>query len=545
MKFFKTNELMQQRRTIVELKKKGYSLPAIAKMLKPFCVNPSENFARSVRYQWEAVSADMDVYLAHVDEMEDNSDELIAVSVTQHGETVGKLITEKEAVAAEMTTQEVEQCEDGTKMSTKEFPNHAGTNVDNMSADKILLLHGFSPDEYTLVSCKVSKWNSVLDGETIEMVSQKISVKPIAEEDNLYSDDFSKSVIYGNQLFEEAYKSQEKVPLMESNGDIVAILPLADYHLDKREPGKAHSFDKQVQEFVMILEHFKKFVQDDLDRIQRIIFFWSQDFFNYDYLNETTTSGKNKQDAEGGYHRMVLTGTWLLVNAVKELSKLKPVELFYTRSNHDEHTAFNAMNTLYYAFANNENVFIDGKNAQERAQVEDRIRTQISNGEPVGDLAVFDASPRAYYRFGDCLFGFGHGDKEGTRIGTLMQTEASRQFIRRYAQMHNLPYEYVRKEVVFEDKTPWDSTDVHIFFLGHFHSKQVSKDNGGVELIYLGTVMSGDKWHEDCGYVGARRDIEFYKYDVHGNATTMRVRAKNLNLQGDIGVMPNYKEIVK
>lgn len=542
MKMFKENEIQNQRRNITELKKKGYSLPAIAKMLQPFCVNPSEQFVRKVRYQWEIVSNNTEAYLAHEQEMPDNSEELIALTsggTNSNMTNIGRVLTEMEASAAELTTQEVEQCSDGSKNSVKEFPNLAKTDVENMTPENVLRLHGFNPDEYALVSCKVSKWNSVLDGETIEMVSQKISVRPITEEDNLYSDNFSKSVIYGNQLFEEARKAQEKVPLMESNGDIVAILPLADYHLDKRDPGMAHSFDKQVQEFMMILEHFKKFVESDLDRIQRIIFFWSQDFFNYDYLNETTTSGKNKQDAESGYHRMVLTGTWLLVNAVKELSKLKPVELFYTRSNHDEHTAFNAMNTLYYAFANNENVFIDGKSAKERAQIEDRIRTQISNGEPVGDLAVFDASPRAYYRFGDCLFGFGHGDKE-KGIGTLMQIEASRQFIRRYAQMHNLPYEYVRKEVAFEDKTPWDSTDVHIFFLGHFHSKQVSRDNGGVECLYLGTVMSGDKWHEDCGYVGARRDIEFYKYDIHGNATTARIRAKNLNFKGNTDVRPNY-----
>ena len=84
----------------------------------------------------------------------------------------------------------------------------------------------------------------------------------------------------------------------------------------------------------------------------------------------------------------------------------------------------------------------------------------------------------------------------------------------------------------FDEKFAWCKTDTHIFFCGHFHSKQrVSKDEAGVEVIYCGTEMSGDAWHEDCGYIGAQRRIECYTYNKNGDYEVAGIQSKNLKLE--------------
>lgn len=51
--------------------------------------------------------------------------------------------------------------------------------------------------------------------------------------------------------------------------------------------------------------------------------------------------------------------------------------------------------------------------------------------------------------------------------------------------------------------------------------------------IYCGTEMSGDAWHEDCGYIGAQRRIEFYTYTKSGDYDVCAIQSRNLKLDWD------------
>jgi hypothetical protein len=94
-----------------------------------------------------------------------------------------------------------------------------------------------------------------------------------------------------------------------------------------------------------------------------------------------------------------------------------------------------------------------------------------------------EPSGRKYIKYGINLFGFGHGDKEGKRMASLMALEAPKD---------------------------WGTTFSREFFLGHFHSRRTEVDENGVMLRYLASPTSTDAWHYECGYIGAQKNAQVF-----------------------------------
>ena len=416
-----------------------------------------------------------------------------------------------------------------TKVSTSEINVERDALEKCKTADDLLKLHGFNPSEFELVTATEKNWEAQAteNGEVVikQMSSSSISAKP---RKNQAADEFYELVQKYHKIYKNQKKIEEIIPIA-GKGDKVMIVPIADFHLDKREPGISYlSFEKQVQRFHKIMEKSYSLARDMGQSLGKIVFFWSQDFFNYDYMDETTTSRKNKQDSQVGYKTMVPQGVAMLITAIRNLEKYAPVEIIYCRSNHDEHTAYNTMLNLYCTFMADPNIIIDGHTSEERIQIWDRMITSQYEAKPYNEL--FDTAPRKYIKWGDCLFGFAHGDKEGKRISYLMQTESNAQMCRRYAHANNIDWqEGMNPNLLpyFEDKFCWDTTSIHVFFLGHFHSKRLVDENG-VECINLGTDMTSDDWHRDSGYVGAQRKTEIYVYSKNGDCSIHSFQSKNL-----------------
>ena len=414
-------------------------------------------------------------------------------------------------------------------VSTSEINVETKTLKNCKTTEDLLKLHGFDPSVFEIVTVTEKNWEAqaIEDDKPVikNMSSSSISVKPRKTQ---AADEFYALVKKYHEIFSmQKIKDEPIVPI--GHGDKIMIVPIADFHLDKREPGISYlSFDRQVQRFHKIMEKSYSVAEELGKKLGKIIFFWSQDFFNYDYMDETTTSRKNRQDSQLGYKTMVPQGVAMLITAIKNLEKYAPVEIIYSRSNHDEHTAFNTMLNLYCTFMTNENIFIDGHSASERIKIWNDMVTSQYEGAPYGEL--FDTAPRKYIKWGDCLFGFAHGDKEGKRISYLMQSESNNQMCRRFARANNIKWEDGMNPNMlpyFEDKFCWDTTSIHVFFLGHFHSKRLIDENG-VECINLGTDMTSDDWHRDCGYVGAQRKTEIYVYDKNGDCSIHSFQSKNL-----------------
>ena len=518
MKKFNSSELKNMRADIVLQKQSGLTVTEIAEDLLPYCedIDDIAVMATKVKTQWDTYVRAQKKAISGDEEEETVS----ADSDLSKEPKFSKGISEK---------QDVTEKKDGSKFSAKVVQNrHLNKPINSYTKEDLLELHGFIPaSEWEYVSGSSSQWQAqAAGGEIIEMVASKVAAKPKSHSDEL----IAKIIKDAEEKFGPISKKRHPTPIIKGDAQEIAIAPLADFHLDKREADNAvMSFETQVQRFYAIIDWFyNKF--KSRPNIAKIAFYWSQDFFNYDYMTGETTSRKNKQDSSAGYNKMVSTGDMLLVNAIMKLEEIAPVELFYTRSNHDQHTAFNTMACLYCAFKNDENVLIDGMTAEERDVVWNRVHKAQMSGKPVEYDALFDTAGRHYLMWGETLFGFAHGDTEGNRIHNVMQVEADSQFAKLYAKREGLFFDgNINILPDFPEKFAWSKTRYHVFFCGHFHSKQkIVKDESGVEVIYLGTEMTGDAWHKNCGYIGAQQRIETYIYNKRGEYEVLATQSAAL-----------------
>jgi hypothetical protein len=82
-------------------------------------------------------------------------------------------------------------------------------------------------------------------------------------------------------------------------------------------------------------------------------------------------------------------------------------------------------------------------------------------------------------------FGFTHGDKEGKRLGGIMQVEQAKN---------------------------WGLTKYKEWHMAHLHSEQVKEENG-IIIRTISSVCGTDAWHTDSGYVGAIQKAQSFVWD--------------------------------
>ena len=324
----------------------------------------------------------------------------------------------------------------------------------------ILSVLGYDPEyfELTSISVREGTWGIQKKGGEEGLLSSRrvmANIKP--RKDSIQCEAFAREF----NLMVDSHKPRA-VKKIVKDGKNIAIVSIADLHLGKLawSPETGENYDHTIAKnrFYYIVDQaisrMKAFeAVSPKEKIEEIIFFWSQDFFQFDTLDVTTTAG-TRQDTDVRWQKLLPMGCKMLVNAIESLTTVAPVRTFYTRSNHDTQTSFCAMLYLSAYFTNNPNV-----------EVEE---------EPSG---------RKYIKYGINLFGFGHGDKEGKRMASLMALEAPKD---------------------------WGTTFSREFFLGHFHSRRTEVDENGVMLRYLASPTSTDAWHYECGYIGAQKNAQVF-----------------------------------
>lgn len=319
--------------------------------------------------------------------------------------------------------------------------------TEEMLSDEASLLeyHGFS-DLFTVTSAHHSIWESpVRGGGTQTLCSSKITVK----KRGCSPEELTKG-------FDELLARREPpvVQVKKSDGENIAILSIADLHLGKLawgvETGENYDHKIAAARYNYIVDAAVSLLKDM--NVERIIFFWSQDFFQYDTVDVTTTAG-TRQDSDVRWAKLFNLGCKLLIEGIEKLASIAPVSTFYTRSNHDEQSSYYATSVLWAYFRNTPDITVD--------------RSPLS---------------RKYVQYGVNLFGFGHGDKEGKRIEGLMQVEAPKE---------------------------WGDTWFREFFLGHFHSLRQYEANG-IVFRYLQSPTGTDAWHAQSGYIGAGKCAQLF-----------------------------------
>lgn len=380
---------------------------------------------------------------------------LIAAAKEKAAKKAAETSATTEASAETVTEIERAKNKDGSYSATVDLLT--ARDAVNMSESDILRTLGYDPTMFKVVSssCRKGTWQSLAkngdENEVVDLCSYRLTanVKPLTVGE--LNEEFIRKTLEG--MLDKPII--HVTPMVPKKSDKIAILSIADLHLGKLAwgPEVGESYDHKIA-----TRRFNFIVNSAIDRLQKedgiekIIFYWSQDFFHFDNIEVTTTAG-TRQDTDVRWQKMFQIGIKLLQEAITKLEKIAPVYTFRIRSNHDTQIGFFANEAIGAFFHDDPNVEVDTS-----------------------------PTPRKYIHYGVNLFGFGHGDKEGKRISSLMPIEQAK---------------------------AWGVTTNHEFFLGHFHSLRVYEE-GGVILRYLSSPTGTDAWHCESGFLGAQKAAQLF-----------------------------------
>ena len=226
------------RADIVLQKQSGLTVTEIAEDLLPYCedIDDIAVMATKVKTQWDTYVRAQKKAISGDEEEETVS----ADSDLSKEPKFSKGISEK---------QDVTEKKDGSKFSAKVVQNrHLNKPINSYTKEDLLELHGFIPaSEWEYVSGSSSQWQAqAAGGEIIEMVASKVAAKPKSHSDEL----IAKIIKDAEEKFGPISKKRHPTPIIKGDAQEIAIAPLADFHLDKREADNAvMSFETQVQRF--------------------------------------------------------------------------------------------------------------------------------------------------------------------------------------------------------------------------------------------------------------------------------------------------------
>lgn len=348
-------------------------------------------------------------------------------------------------------TREVEYKADGTAVFDRIIYLQS---TEELTPTNILKAHGLDPNRWSLISCKNNYYQQQKSGgDILTLYQSKITAKPA--EVQISFEDVEK---HFNNL-KNTYKPRESYKL-SGNENYMYEVNIADLHLGKLswsgETGDAFNSKIARDRFFSVIDSECNRLKSIAGKVEKILFVWTNDFFNSDGISKATTGG-TPQDTDLQWQHLFLLGCEMLVEAIEELSKYAPVETFYIASNHSRQVDFYALNYLNAWF-------------RERSDVTIHI----------------NCSPRYYVKYGVNLIGFAHSY---------------------YEKKQNLPH-----LMSIERPSDWATTSYREYHLAHYHSEKV-EEVGGVIFRWLPSVTGADSWHTECGYIGAVRRSYSFVYD--------------------------------
>ena len=227
----------------------------------------------------------------------------------------------------------------------------------------------------------------------------------------------------------------------------------------KEETGASYNIEIAAELFNDAIDTF---IEDTKEfHIDKILFPVGNDFFNSDHAYPYNSTTKGTSQTESNVWKETFTkGRQLLVENIKKLSKIAPVDVIIVLSNHDMERGYYLGDSLEAYFHNDSNV-------------------NINNGP----------TTRKYYKYHNILLGFVHGDKES---------------------INNLPLIMCQEQAV-----NWGLTKYREFHLGHIHHSKSTiynpiRELQGVMIRHMPSLSASDAWHVESGYIGSKRSAEAY-----------------------------------
>lgn len=252
----------------------------------------------------------------------------------------------------------------------------------------------------------------------------------------------------------------------------IAFINLFDAHIDKicsTDVTDEHaSIESNIEEFEAA---FKELAQDVANKHpERIVIPFGNDFFQTNDFTLSTKRGTPQHDkVHVTGHQAFRIGINLMRRCVDIARSIAPVTLLPMRGNHDEDRVRYMLECLLIAYENQD------------------------------DVEVMDTrKSRVYYRYGEWLFGFAHGDK-GIKLKdypNLMSTDK-------------------------DGRKHWGEITRGVYFLGHVHHEKRYEylrghDFRGCKVEVLRATSPMDEWHWEEGYTAMPRTAYAFVYDKDG-----------------------------
>lgn len=231
--------------------------------------------------------------------------------------------------------------------------------------------------------------------------------------------------------------------------ELCAVYPVGDQHNGmlawKHESGE--SWDLDISE--RTLKNAIDYLVASMPPAQYAVLPVLGDFGHYDSHRPETPAHRNLLDADGRFGKMYRSHIRLaLYMRQRILEKHEFLHMIWLKGNHDPTTAQTIIDWLQVMNENEPRVTVDNT-----------------------------PSFFSYHRFGQCLFGFTHGDK--TRAAQLPGVMA------------------------YDRAKDWGETTHRTFFTGHWHSKRV-EDFPGCTVEVMRVLPPGDAWATGAGYRSIR-----------------------------------------
>lgn len=346
---------------------------------------------------------------------------------------------------------------DGSIVSTKFIFLAEG---ENLTPSQLLKLHGLNPTDWKVYTYTNNFWNSQAKGGALLICYQsKLIATPLK---GVRPDPAELRSLYVDLV-------RDPLPVRVDHkvyGDKLAVVHVADLHLGKLcwQGESPENYDYKIARDVYFRAVFD--IADRLEGkgIEQILFVWSNDFFNSDNPEQTTTKG-TPQDTDVREKKLHRVGCQMLAQGIEILKQIAPVRTFYTPSNHDEMSAYHALLLLEAYFRNDPEVQVDP--------------------EPY---------PRKFVLYGITLLGFCHGNTENSKGS---KDKASR----------------LASTMPIEARELWSQAKVYEMHVAHLHGEQVTQEINGVIVRRVSSPTAADNYHTTAGFIGAVRKCQAFIYE--------------------------------
>ena len=322
-----------------------------------------------------------------------------------------------------------------------------------ITPELVMSAHNLNPNEWKVVSFTSNAWQSqVKDGNKMTLWQSKITVRPKSEKEITFADVDN---YFDNKKLNEPIVELPESELFDDSGCVLEIC-IPDLHSGllswRCETGE--DYDLNIAK-----ERFFKAISDIIRRsgvhsFSKVLLVTLGDLLHTDNDSQTTTKGTFQQ-VDGRLAKIFDCTLDMLIDAVKMLSSLAPVEVIYISGNHDRVLGYTLVKAAKKAFEGNEKI-------------------------------TFDTSPnpQKFRLIGNSLVGWTHGDMPKKNMHGWLQDRARKEFGEsKYAEIHS----------------------------GHYHSEQVVCA-AGVTIRYMPNLASASYWEHQQGFPNTTKTVICYRW---------------------------------